>query len=243
MTEGYIIPVCESTMKNAHSLASSIKLLDTDREVAFLVKDSESFPKRYHKYVDYLIDMPYGYDTVEPIGSVAYQSYYISPFDKTFLVYPNTLALGNIDHYWVEEFKDYKLYPSSDYRGTRLKKSSNCVMFCKSEKSSDFFYLLGEYSKNWRYMYRQFEFDFGFSLSATISEVNKVFNYDDVYSKFSIADIYESEKELDIYLYDNSGIELKIFNHVQFGLIEYMHFLNKDNQEKLDAIANKIQSR
>lgn len=197
MTQGYITIATKSKgdtqIKQAVALATSLKLVDPDREFCLITDKFESVPKKYEDAFDSIVELPYGnYDPTEDIMINAWQMYASTPFDETIYLDRRSLVLSNLDDIWDNITLNDLVFPaeSENFRGdcTDLKyrynvhKKNNIptyrtevFYFNKSERPEQFFKMFDVVLKEFRRVYIKFieenrpsYFDFNLLANTTL---------------------------------------------------------------------------
>lgn len=178
MTQGYVTLAVDTEsgieIKQAVTLAISLKMADPSREVCLLTDKFSTVPKKYEGVFDYIVEFPYGnFDTTEDGLINIWQLYYSTPFDQTLYIDRRSLVLSNtVQSMWdTFEHEDYVFSKSvSNFRGERISMKhsfyiherneiptfyTNVFYFNKSERSMQFFKMLDVTLKDFRRVYLQ----------------------------------------------------------------------------------------
>jgi hypothetical protein len=178
MTQGYVTIATKSAddmqIKQAVALASSLKLIDPDREFCLIVDSFSVVPEKYENSFDSIIELPYGnYDPTEDIAINLWQVYSCSPYEQTMYFDRHILVTMPLDDIWDSvTLHDYIFTPQTvNYRGESTASTeqfyvhnknnlptyyTDVFYFGKNEKSQQFFKMLDVVLKEFRRVYAQF---------------------------------------------------------------------------------------
>ena len=113
-------------VKIAYLQALSIKHTQKHNQFAIAVEDSKEIPDKYKEVFDYVIDVPWGIDSVHEVWKLSdeWKSIYITPFDMTFKLDSDMLFFDDLSDWWYNA-SHQDLCPTINVRDYRLKKSSD----------------------------------------------------------------------------------------------------------------------
>jgi len=172
-TQGYLIFAIDvpRNIRAAGTLASTIKHLDQEREVAVVVESIDQVPKKYEHCFDYIVELAYGKTDYEDSNQQveSWQAFYCTPFDETLLINSYAVAVDNLEMLWHGVDDHQLLFGSpNDFRGDNLDDSSRfwvqrknnlpffnaeLIYFKKDIKASEFFKMCDAVFRNWREVY------------------------------------------------------------------------------------------
>jgi hypothetical protein len=178
MTQGYITIATKSPgnvqIEQAVVLASSLKLIDPDREFCLVVDKFDSVPQKYEDTFDSIVELPYGhYDPTEDIAINLWQLYACSTFEHTMYIDRRCIVTNNMDDLWdnmvlhdyifsksVENFRgetvplEYRF--STHERNDIPTYMTDVFYFNRSERSEQLFKMLDVVLKEFRRVYLKF---------------------------------------------------------------------------------------
>lgn len=176
--QGYVTMAVDSEysssqIQSAYALACSLRLADSEREIALVTDKFSNVPKKYEDAFDYIIELPYGASGEGESDLNLWQLYYCTPFDETVYVNPASLAVDNIESFWDTAIYDslvfpsqtlnFKLEPSQYWEGRSVfqKNSlpsihSDVFYFKRNDKAGDFFKMADVVFKNWRHLFFEY---------------------------------------------------------------------------------------
>ena len=175
MTQGYITLATKSAgdkqIKQAVLLASSLRLVDTTREVCLVVDKIDDVPQKYEDSFDSIIELPYRHhDLTEDIAINIWQMYYCSPFEETMYMDRRTLVTTNMDDIWESAIENDYVFNkrTKNYRGEYFVGNeqffihnknnipnyyTDVFYFGKNETTQQFFKMLDVVLKEFRRVY------------------------------------------------------------------------------------------
>jgi hypothetical protein len=162
-------------IRYAYTLACSLKLHDSEREVCLITDKFDNIPSKYEDVFDYIIELPYGdKDYHSPYKEAnLWQMYYCTPFEENIYIDRHSVITSDISSVWdtfsihdivfpekVNNFREETINDVSSFTVHDKNKLPNyytdVFYFKKSAEAAEFFKMADPAFQNWRDTFYEF---------------------------------------------------------------------------------------